>query len=218
MSTAHQRGRFITFEGIDGAGKSTQIAAAKTLIERHGAQVLLTREPGGTALGERLRELLLHHEMSQEVELALMFAARTQHLQERIGPALAAGTWVLCDRFTDSTYAYQGGGRQIPLATIQALESWMQSAITLSYGRAIQPERTYLFDLDTELAQLRRSQARPADRIEAQEQAFFERTRQAFLARAALEPTRFCVLNADLSKEVIAKQLEQDLLTHCFNG
>ena len=138
------RGRFITLEGIDGAGKSTHAAWLAGVIAAAGRRVAATREPGGTPLGERLRELLLHEPMTHDTEALLMFAARREHVEQVIRPALARGDWVVCDRFTDSTYAYQGGGRSVPLERIEMLEDWMQAGL--------QPDRTYLFDLPADMA------------------------------------------------------------------
>jgi dTMP kinase len=181
------RGRFITFEGIDGSGKSTQLNATSTALRAAGIDVLETREPGGTALGESLRAILLGRPMSPLTETLLMFAARVEHIDEVIVPALGTGHWVLCDRFTDATYAYQSGGRGIATEWIASLEAWVHPTL--------QPDLTVVIDLDPRQAATRRTQARKPDRFEAEDLAFFERVRDAYLARAGAEPNRFLVLD-----------------------
>lgn len=181
------RGRFITFEGIDGSGKSTQLTATAAALRAGGIDVLQTREPGGTALGESLRMLLLQRPMSPLTETLLMFAARIEHIDEVIVPALGTGHWVLCDRFTDATYAYQSGGRGIAAEWIASLEAWVHPTL--------QPDLTVLIDLDPRLAAMRRSQARAADRFEAEDVAFFERVRDVYLTRARAQPNRFLVVD-----------------------
>jgi dTMP kinase len=181
-------GRFITFEGIDGAGKSSHIQPLAAWLRERGAEVVLTREPGGTALAELLREQLLHQSMDALTEALLVFAARRDHLQRVIEPALAAGRTVLCDRFTDATFAYQGSGRGFDVQLLTQLEAWVQQ------GR--QPDLTLWFDLAPELAAQRRGAARSADRFEAQDIAFFERVRQGYEARAAAQPQRFVRIDA----------------------
>lgn len=181
-------GRFITFEGIDGAGKSSHIQPLAAWLRERGAEVVLTREPGGTALAELLREQLLHQPMDALTEALLVFAARRDHLQRVIEPALAAGRTVLCDRFTDATFAYQGSGRGFDVQLLTQLEAWVQQ------GR--QPDLTLWFDLAPELAAQRRGAARSADRFEAQDIAFFERVRQGYEARAAAQPQRFVRIDA----------------------
>lgn len=176
-------GRFITFEGIDGAGKSTHIATLANWLRAQGREVVLTREPGGTALAEALRELVLHQAMDALTETLLVFAARRDHLQQAIEPALARGAVVLCDRFTDATFAYQGHGRGFDRAVLATLEAWVQQ------GR--QPDLTLWFDVDPALAAQRRAAARAPDRFEAQDLAFFERVRAGYAARAAAHPLRF---------------------------
>ncbi len=200
--------RFITFEGIDGAGKSTQIAWYAQRLEALGAEVVLTREPGGTPLAERLRALLLSERMSIDTELLLMFAARNEHLEALVRPALARGAWVLCDRFTDSSYAYQGGGRRQPFERLAVLEHWVQAGL--------QPDRTYLFDLPAELAAARRAAARAADRFEAEDLAFFQRVRAAYLRRQAEDPGRIHLIDAGASIAEITKLLEKDLASLCI--
>jgi dTMP kinase len=181
-------GRFITFEGIDGAGKSSHIQPLAAWLRERGDEVVLTREPGGTALAELLREQLLHQSMDALTEALLVFAARRDHLQRVIEPALAAGRTVLCDRFTDATFAYQGSGRGFDVQLLTQLEAWVQQ------GR--QPDLTLWFDLAPELAAQRRGAARSADRFEAQDIAFFERVRQGYEARAAAQPQRFVRIDA----------------------
>ncbi|MFP5405507.1 MAG: dTMP kinase [Gammaproteobacteria bacterium] len=196
------RGRFVTFEGIDGAGKSTHIDWYVERLRARGMDALRTREPGGTVLAERLRELLLGEPMSLDTELMLMFAARLDHLDRLIRPALAAGRWVVCDRFTDSTWAYQGGGRGAHPERIARFEDWVQGGL--------QPDRTYLFDLDPELAAERRGAVRDADRFEREDVAFFRRVRDAYQARAAADPARFMSIDGRQPVESIRKLLAQD--------
>jgi dTMP kinase len=204
-----KRGKFITFEGIDGAGKSTHIAGVSALIRGHGLRVVSTREPGGTPLGEKLRELLLHQSMHLETEAMLMFAARREHLAEVIEPALQRGDWVVCDRFSDATYAYQGGGRGLDKAKFAALESWVHGHL--------QPDLTFLFDLPPAVAETRiTAQGRTLDRFEQERSDFHVRVRLAYLERAAESAGRICVINADQPLEVIKKQVEETLTTHCL--
>jgi dTMP kinase len=181
-------GKFITLEGVDGAGKSTHLGFVADWLRRQGREVVVTREPGGTPLGETLRELLLHQHMDPDTELLLMFAARQQHLAELILPALARGAWVVSDRFTDASYAYQCGGRGIAAERIAALEAWVQ--------RGFAPDLTLLFDVPPEVAEARRSAARAADRFEREADSFFSRVRNAYLERAQAEPARIRVLDA----------------------
>jgi dTMP kinase len=181
-------GKFITLEGVDGAGKSTHLGFVADWLRQRGREVVVTREPGGTPLGETLRELLLHREMDADTELLLMFAARQAHLAELILPALARGAWVVSDRFTDASYAYQYGGRGIAAERIAALEDWVQ--------RGFQPDLTLLFDVPPEVAEARRSAARTADRFEREADSFFNRVRNAYLDRAQAEPARIHVLDA----------------------
>ncbi|MDZ7595581.1 MAG: dTMP kinase [Thiobacillus sp.] len=181
-------GKFITLEGVDGAGKSTHLEFVADWLRRQGHEVIVTREPGGTPLGETLRELLLHQEMDADTELLLMFAARQEHLARLILPALERGAWVLSDRFTDASYAYQCGGRGIEVERIAALEAWVQ--------RGFQPDLTLLFDVPPEVAEARRSAARVADRFEREADSFFSRVRHAYLDRAQAEPGRIRVLDA----------------------
>ena len=210
MSQAEpSRGRFITFEGIDGAGKSTHIAGVAELIRLHGYQVVSTREPGGTPLGEKLRELLLHEPMHLETEAMLMFAARREHLARVIEPALARGDWVVCDRFSDATYAYQGGGRGLDKAKFTVLEQWVHGHL--------QPDLTFLFDLPPGVAEQRISaQGRELDRFEQEKRDFHVRVRAAYLERAAAAPRRITVINADQPLEKIKKLVEEKVISICL--
>jgi dTMP kinase len=194
-----ERGRFITVEGIDGAGKSTQIDAVAAALRARGLHLVLTREPGGTSLGESLRELILNERMSAETETLLLFAARAEHLERVIRPALAVGHWVLCDRFTDATYAYQSGGRGVAGDRIAALEHWVHADL--------QPDLTLLFDVPPEIAAQRLSRARAADRFEAENVQFFTAVRHAYLERAASDPARFFVIDGTRPPEELRVQL-----------
>lgn len=188
-------GRFITFEGIDGAGKSSHIEGLAAWLRGRGVEVELSREPGGTELAEALRELLLHRSMDAMTEALIVFAARRDHLQQRIEPALARGVTVLCDRFTDATFAYQGGGRGFDLGVLRALEGWVQA------GR--QPDLTVWFDLPGAVAAERRAAARAPDRFESQDAAFFERVRGGYAARCDADPSRFAVIDADRPRDAV---------------
>jgi dTMP kinase len=192
-------GRFITFEGIDGAGKSTHIDFVACHLRAAGREVVLTREPGGTPLGEALRTLLLQQPMSARTETLLMFAAREEHLAQIIRPALAADRWVLCDRFTDATYAYQHGGRALPADAIAALERWVHADL--------QPDLTILFDVDPAIAQTRRAAARTADRFETEQLEFFERVRNAYLERAQRDSQRFRVVDSRADIDAIRAEI-----------
>ena len=192
-------GRFITFEGIDGAGKSSHIEALAAGLRERGQHVVVTREPGGTPLAERVRELVLHAPMDALTETLLVFAARRDHLTAQIEPALARGATVLCDRFTDATFAYQGGGRGFDLAVLTQLEHWVQQ------GR--QPDVTFWFDLSAELAAQRRQAARSPDRFEQQDEAFFERVRAGYAARRDAQPQRFAVIDASGEREAVWSQI-----------
>jgi len=200
------RGRFITFEGIDGAGKSTQLDVAAATLRDRGIDLIVTREPGGTALGESLRELILQHPMRPDTETLLLFAARAEHLAQVIRPALAAGRWVLCDRFTDATYAYQAGGRGVPAERIEALERWVHADL--------QPDLTLLFDVPPEVAAARLARARAADRFEAEDLAFFRAVRAQYLQRA--QAARFRVLDGTGAPETLRAQVAGLLAT--WNG
>jgi dTMP kinase len=196
-----ERGRFITFEGIDGAGKSTQIDAVAAALRSRGLPIVLTREPGGTALGEALRDLILSQPMAAETETLLLFAARAEHLARVIRPALAAGQWVLCDRFTDATYAYQAGGRGVAQERIAALERWVHADL--------QPDLTLLFDVPPDVAAGRLARTRAADRFEAEEIGFFQAVRREYLARAGQEPARFFVVDGTRPPETLRRQLTE---------
>ena len=202
-----KRGRFITLEGIEGAGKSTQIAPLAELLRARGLEVLTTREPGGSPLAERLRALLLDPDnqgMSETTELLLMFAARSDHLERRIRPALKAGHWVLCDRFTDATYAYQGGGRGIDPARIGLLETLVQDEL--------RPDLTLVFDLPPELGLGRaKSRAGQTDRFESETQRFFEAARAVYLERARANPERYRVIDATVPLEVVTLVVAAEL-------
>lgn len=196
-------GKFISIEGIEGAGKSTQISFIHAFLENQGINVVVTREPGGTALGEQIRELLLRPRdegMSDDAELLLMFAARAEHIHQVIKPALARGDWVLCDRYVDATFAYQGGGRGIDRERIQLIADW-----TL---KGLQTDLTFLFDLPVEVGQSRvvkRQQKK--DRFEQEKAAFFQKIRDCYLARAEQEPERIKIIDASRDIEAIQAQL-----------
>ena len=196
-------GRFITFEGIDGAGKSTHMVAVAQRLGREGLPATCTREPGGTPLAESLRELMLHQTMDSLTEALLVFAARRDHLELVIRPALARGETVLCDRFTDATFAYQGGGRGLDRSILEQLEEWVQG------GQ--QPDLTLWFDASPELAARRRAAARDPDRFERQELPFFERVRSAYLARQAAAPERFVRIDAARDPAQVAAQIDEAL-------
>jgi dTMP kinase len=199
------RGKFITFEGIDGAGKTTHLDWFRQRLEARvapgGHAVVMTREPGGTALGETLRGILLNQPMDLETEALLMFAARREHLAQVIEPALARGDWVLSDRFSDATFAYQGGGRGMQRDKLEALERWVQGGF--------QPDLTVLFDVPTATASERRGAARAPDKFESESEAFFNRTRDEYLRRAEESPERFVVVDATRSIDEIQKELEE---------
>jgi len=201
--TGAPRGRFVTFEGIDGAGKSTQIAFVEGWLRSRGGDVLLTREPGGTPLGEALRELILHRPMRPRTETLLMFASRCEHVETVIEPALAAGRWVLCDRFTDATYAYQAGGRGLPEGDVAQLERWVHPRL--------QPDLSFLFDLDPEVAAARLARAQRSDRFESEQREFFVRVRSHYLARARAEPRRFVIVDTARDKAIVQQQLIEAL-------
>ena len=196
-------GRFITFEGIGGAGKTTHLDALERAWREAGHEVVRTREPGGTPLAEQLRGLFLHEPMDSLTEALLVFAARRDHLTQVIEPALARGAWVLCDRFTDATFAYQGGGRGFDLKVLSTLETWVQGAR--------QPDLTFLFDLPPAVAAARLAGARQPDRFEAQDHAFFERVREMYLTRMAQHPERFVLIQADQPQDIVARAIGQAL-------
>ena len=198
-------GRFITLEGMDGAGKSTHISNIIQILQAQGHEVISTREPGGTALGEKLRELLLHENMHPETETLLMFAARREHIDRVISPALVRGTYVLSDRFTDATYAYQCGAKGVPASKIQLLEQWVQSDI--------QPDITLLFDVPVEVSLNRLATARSPDKFERENAEFFTRIRHAYLQRAIENPARFRVIDANKPLEEVKKTVEDIILS-----
>lgn len=201
-----QPGRFITFEGIDGAGKSSHIEAVAQALREAGHRVLCTREPGGTPLAESLRQLFLHQPMDALTEALLVFAARRDHLTTRIAPALAEGQVVLCDRFTDATFAYQGAGRGFDLAVLGQLEHWVQ--------QGLQPDLTVWFDVAPAVAAQRRSAAREADRLERETEVFFERVRAGYAHRAELAPQRVARIDAGRSID----EVRQDVLARVLHA
>ena len=192
-------GRFITFEGIDGAGNSTHIDTVAQRLRHAGATVVCTREPGGTPLAERMRDMVLHATMDVLTETLLVFAARRDHIRQVIDPALARGETVLCDRFTDATFAYQGFGRGAPIEQLERLEQMVHGEL--------QPDLTIWFDLPAQLAAERRAQARAADRFEQQDLEFFERVRSGYAARAAAMPERFARIDASLPRDAVWQQI-----------
>jgi len=199
------RGRFITLEGIDGAGKSSHVAWIAGWLRARGLRVVVTREPGGTPLGEHLRTLLLTEPMDLRTEALLMFAARQEHLAKRIQPALAAGDWVLCDRFTDATFAYQGGGRGLPLEALEVLERWVHAGIA--------PDLTLYFDLPVPVARARLAALPGArDRFEQEDDGFFDRVRAAYHARASRDPGRIRIIDAEPGLDEVKKQVETILV------
>ena len=196
-------GLFISFEGIDGAGKSTHIDALAEAFRASGRQVVLTREPGGTPLGEQLRTLALNEPMDALTEALLMFAARREHLLQVIEPALARGDVVLCDRFTDATFAYQGGGRGFDVQVLGLLEQWAQSVPALPAGQLRQPDLTLWFDLAPEIAATRLAGARVPDKFESQPVAFFARVAAGYAERQRQQPARFARIVADQPREAV---------------
>lgn len=203
-----QSGRFITLEGLDGAGKSTHIATITERLRSAGKTVINTREPGGTPIGEKLRALVLGEQMHLETETLLMFAARREHVAQVIEPALARGDWVVCDRFTDATYAYQGGGRGVPADKIVALETWVHGHL--------QPDLTLLFDIPFAVAQARIGNSRDLDRFEREQASFHERVRASYLERARQFPARIRVLDAAKPVDTIKVEVEQIVSTVCL--
>jgi dTMP kinase len=194
------RGKFITFEGIDGAGKSTHISRVAEMLSARGETVVVTREPGGTPLGERLRELLLHERMHIETEALLMFAARREHIAQVIEPALARGDWVISDRFTDASFAYQGGGRKLDLRKLEQLEEWVHPHL--------QPDLTLLFDVPLEVARARLDASRDLDKFEQEKADFFAAARAEYLRRAAKFPLRFRVVDSTRPVAEVRAELE----------
>ena len=197
------RGRFITFEGIDGAGKSTHIGYVTALLKAAGKTVVSTREPGGTPLGEKLRDLVLHEPMHLETEALLMFASRREHVAQVIEPALARGEWVLSDRFTDASFAYQGGGRGLDRARLDALEQWVHPHL--------QPDLTLLFDVPLDVARARLDATRTLDRFEAEQADFFARVRDEYLRRAATSGGRVVVIDSTLAIDDVRAALRSAL-------
>jgi len=208
MTTASYPGYFISFEGIDGAGKSTHIDAFANLLKQRfpEREIVLTREPGGTALGEQLRQLLLNAPMNLETEALLMFAARREHLFQIIEPALLAGKIVISDRFTDASFAYQGGGRGLSIDKLNVLEQWVQGKQNQTI---LQHNLTILFDLPGSIAEARRSKVRTPDKFEQMDLDFFERVRQEYLRRAKADMNRFHIVDATQTQDVIWQGLEQ---------
>ncbi|HEX8602886.1 MAG TPA: dTMP kinase [Pseudoduganella sp.] len=198
-SPSASRGRFITFEGIDGAGKSTHLRHVGELIRARGVELVSSREPGGTPLGEKLRDLVLHEAMHLETEALLVFASRREHIAQVIEPALARGAWVVSDRFTDASFAYQGGGRGLDLAKLDTLANWVHPGLW--------PDLTILFDVPLEVARARLDATRELDKFEQEKADFFSATRNEYLRRAANEPQRFRVIDATQSIEAIGVQL-----------
>lgn len=197
--------KFITLEGMDGAGKSTHIPTIIAALQARGREVVSTREPGGTVLGEKLRELLLHEDMHAETETLLMFAARREHIATVIAPALARGAYVLSDRFTDATYAYQSGAKGVSAAKVELLEQWVQAEL--------QPDLTLLFDVPVEVSIQRLAGARSPDKFEREDAAFFTRIRQAYLLRAQQNPARFRVIDASRTLDEVKQSVEEILST-----
>lgn len=196
-------GKFITLEGVDGAGKSTHLTWLAQHLREHGHTVLVTREPGGTPLGEKLRDILLNQPMHLETEALLMFAARREHLDKVIQPALAQGNWVISDRFTDASFAYQGGGRGLSEEKLQELERWVQGDL--------QPDLTLLFDVPVEVSRRRLANNATLDRFEQEQQEFFQRVRDSYLRRAGRFPQRFRVIDATLGLGDIQNVLSETL-------
>ena len=201
-------GKFITFEGIDGAGKSTHVGSVAAQLRASGKTVVTTREPGGTPLGEKLRELLLQEPMHLETEALLMFASRREHIAQVIAPALARGDWVISDRFTDASFAYQGGGRKLSLEKLAVLEQWVHPDL--------QPDLTLLFDVPLEVARQRLDADRTLDKFEKEKQDFFAATRAAYLQRAAQFPARIRVI--DSTHSIAAVNAEIDALIASMAG
>ena len=197
-----KKGLFITLEGIEGAGKSTAVDFIEDFLTKEGHDVIKTREPGGTVIGEQIREILLNNEnytLTNDTELLLVFSARAQHIQEVILPALSSGKIILCDRFTDASYAYQGGGRGIGTSRINLLEKWVQGDL--------RPNLTLLFDLDVSIGMQRTKKRSDADRFEREEINFFEKIRNTYLERAKNEPQRFRIINSASSLESVKEQI-----------
>ena len=197
-----KKGFFITLEGIEGAGKSTMVSFIEDFLTKGGHDVIKTREPGGTKIGEQIRTILLKNEnnnLTVDAELLLMFAARAQHIKEIITPALNSGKIILCDRFIDASYAYQGGGRGIDTSRINLLEKWIQSYLT--------PDLTLLFDLDVSIGMARSQKRSAADRFEQEKNIFFEKVRACYLKRAENEPDRFRIINSGLPLQKVEDEI-----------
>jgi dTMP kinase len=203
------RGRFITLEGLDGAGKSTQLELAAEVLKQRGIRFVVTREPGGTPLGEALRALLLdaRQAYSPETETLLMFAARREHIDKVIAPALAAREWVLCDRFTDASFAYQGGGSGVDWGKIATLEHWVQEGL--------EPDLTVYFDVDPEVGRARAGAIKAPDRYEQERADFHARVRAAYLRRAREAPQRIRVVDANASVDEVSRAVREILTTFC---
>ena len=202
------KGKFITLEGIDGAGKSTHLSWIAEQLRAHYLEVVMTREPGGTPLGEKLREVVLKQAMHPETETLLMFAARREHLDKVIIPALMRGAWVISDRFSDASFAYQGGGRGLESDKLEILEQWVQ--------QGLQPDLTLLFDVPVAICKQRLSGNARFDRFEREQEIFFENVRSAYLKRAARYPKRFRVIDATQSIEQVNKQLQDIIASFCL--
>ena len=206
------KAKFLSLEGVEGVGKTTNLKFIAEYLTQAGISVVTTREPGGTPIAEKIRGLLLDHDeevLANESELLLMFAARAQHLQQVIKPALAAGHWVVCDRFTDASYAYQGGGRAFGMEDIAWLEGFVQKGLT--------PDKTILLDLQVELGLKRAASRSTPDRFESEQKVFFENVRAVYLQRAKAEPERFCVVDASHTVEQVQQHIArylEELLNH----
>ena len=193
--------KFITFEGVDGAGKSTHLAWFSDALRQRGVDVIVTREPGGTPLGEQLREILLNQTMSIGTEAMLMFASRLEHVEQVIKPALAAGKWIISDRFSDASFAYQGGGRGMDWEKLRQLERWVHPDL--------QPDLTLFFDVPVEVARQRLANNVSLDRFEQEQGCFFERVRAGYHRRVAENPSRYVVINAAQSMSAVQQQLAE---------
>lgn len=202
-----QNGKFITLEGIEGAGKSTVIKFIADFLRENKIELVITREPGGTEIAEKIRKVVLDHNnepMHPDTEILLYFASRAQHLHQVIIPALEQGKWVLCDRFTDATYAYQSGGRGIPFEKIHILENWVQ--------QGLKPDYTILLDVDVAVGMSRIQQNRVLDRFEVEEHSFFVKVRACYLSMAKAEPQRYRVINANISPDLVIQQIRDFLI------
>ena len=198
-------GMFITLEGMDGAGKSTHIPTIVAQLQAKGVEVVSTREPGGTALGEQLRNILLHEAMHPETETLLMFAARKEHIAKVIEPALARGAYVLCDRFTDATYAYQSGAKGVAVDKVMQLETWVQGEL--------QPDLTILFDVPVAVSMARLADARAPDKFERENAHFFEKLRHTYLARALKNPNRYRIIDANQALATVKVMVQEIILS-----